>query len=81
MASSDRRPDDRLLAYDPVFPPKKAAEYLGIRRRSLYRYNIERQPMPSTGTKRPAYRYRLSALNAFLDRLKDLKAHANSARA
>lgn len=57
-------------SYDPVLRQKKAAAYLDISPRQLRRLNIERQPMPTTGG-RPTFGYRLSALNAYLEQLRD----------
>lgn len=61
-----------LLVHDPIYPPKKAAEYLGCSTRTLRRLNVERHPMPGTGVSR--FGYRLSALNAYLAQLADVRS-------
>lgn len=66
-----------MAEYDPIYPPKKAAEYLGRSTRTLRRLNIARHPMPGTGV---SFGYRLSALNAYLDQLASPKARAAKVR-
>lgn len=70
MATAAIAPE--LLVYDPMFAPKKAAEYLGISPRSLRRLNIDRHPMPGTGDSR--HGYRLSALNTYLASLANARS-------
>lgn len=65
--------DTPLFVDDPILPPLDAARYLGFRgddpARSLRRLNLERSPMPGTGTTR--YGYRRSVLNRYLAELAD----------
>lgn len=58
-----------LLTYDPTLPQKRAAEYLGVSARTLRALNLERTPVPGTGTKRPGFGYKLSTLNAYRESL------------
>ena len=69
-------PSGPLLAYDPVVTTKEAAEYMGVCTKTLREPPIERQPLPGRGRKRPRFGYRLSALNPYLDRLKDPEARS-----
>lgn len=70
-----------LLAYDPTLPQKRAAEYLGISPRTLRDLNLERTPVPGTGTKRPAFGYKLSTLNAYRASLADPRSRKPKLRA
>lgn len=67
--------------YDPVLPPKEAALYIGRKHpKTLIRLNVERTQLPGTGTKRPAFGYRLSVLNRLLDEIADPKCRKHAAR-
>lgn len=66
-----------MADFDPIYPPKKAAEYLGVSTRTLRRLTVARHPMPGTGRR---HGYRLSALNAYLARIADPKARSPRAR-
>lgn len=64
---------NELYVYDPIFPRKKAAEYLGRSAKTLDRLNLKRDPLPGTATV-PEMGYRLSTLNAHLASLTAPKA-------
>jgi hypothetical protein len=63
-------------AYDPLLSADDAAKYLGgVSRRTLRRFDIQRVPIPGRGSNvRTRWGYRLSALNAFLERANDPKS-------
>lgn len=71
--------DPSLYVFDPIFPRKKAAEYLGRSPKTLDRLNLERDPLPGT-SKTPEMGYRLSTLNRYLASLKDPKSRTKKAR-
>jgi hypothetical protein len=60
-----------VAEWDPVLPEDEAGEYCGCSGKTLERMNLERQPIPATGTKRQRWGYRLSVLNTFLEQIKD----------
>jgi hypothetical protein len=62
MAAASR---PELHVYDPIFPRKKAAEYLGRSPKTLDRLKLKRDPLPGTSST-PEMGYRLSTLNAYL---------------
>lgn len=63
--------------FDPIYTPKKAAEYLSITTRTLRKLAIDRHPMPGTGSR---FGYRLSALNSYLARIADPQSRAPRVR-
>lgn len=75
--STPARPE--LYVYDPIFPRKKAAEYLGRSAKTLDRLNLKRDPMPGTSDT-PEMGYRLSTLNAYLASLADPKSRTKKLR-
>ncbi|HEY7233880.1 MAG TPA: helix-turn-helix domain-containing protein [Gemmatimonadaceae bacterium] len=64
MTLSKKRADDP--EFDPLLPPKDAAKYLGVSVRTLRRLALAKQQRGSTTSRNVGYR--LSALNAYLDR-------------
>ena len=66
-----------MAEYDPIYPPKDAAKYLGCSTRTLRRLSVTRHPMPGTGNR---FGYRLSALNAYLAQLASPSARAPKVR-
>ncbi|MDB4893578.1 MAG: hypothetical protein JWL61_5433 [Gemmatimonadetes bacterium] len=72
--------DPEMYAYNPIFPRKKAAEYLGRSGKTLDRLELKRDPMPGTG-KTVEMGYRLSTLNAYLASLADPKSRTKKVRA
>lgn len=75
--SAAARPE--IYVYDPIFPRKKAAEYLGRSGKTLDRLNLHRDPMPGTSST-PEMGYRLSTLNTFLASLADPKSRTKKVR-
>lgn len=73
------RPEQQLYVYDPIFPRKKAAEYLGRSPRTLDRLELARDPLPGTAAV-PEMGYRLSTLNRYLESLKDPKSRTRKLR-
>lgn len=73
-----------LFVDDPMLPLKEAGEYIGCRgsdpAKTLRRLNIELDPMPGTGNKRPRVGCRRSKLNAYLESLKDPKSRTPKVR-
>lgn len=65
MAAASRPENPQLYVYDPIFPRKKAAEYLGRSPKTLDRLHLHRDPLPGTAST-PEMGYRLSTLNAYL---------------
>jgi hypothetical protein len=68
-------------SFDPTLPQKQAAAYLGCSTRQLRRLTLERTPIPSTGTKRLAFGYRLSTLNRYRDSLSDPASRSSKVKA
>lgn len=73
MSPSDI-PDRLLYADDPIFPPKKAAEYLGRATRTLRKLPLQRDPLPGTGLE---WGYRRSTLNRYLFDLAQQGGHSH----
>lgn len=73
------RPESSLFVYDPMFPRKKAAEYLGRSGKTLDRLNLVRHPLPGIG-RVPEMGYRLSTLNAYLASLEDPRSRTKKVR-
>jgi hypothetical protein len=67
-----------MADFDPIYPPSKAAEYLGVSTRTLRRLSVTKHPMPGTGRSRVGYR--LSALNEYLARIADPKSRTPRVR-
>jgi hypothetical protein len=67
--------------FDPTLPPTKAAAYLGCSTRQLRRMKLKRTPIPSRGSKRPAFGYLLSTLNACRDALENPRSRVPRERA
>ena len=76
MAASAR---PEFYLYDPIFPRKKAAEYLGRSPKTLDRLNLHRDPLPGTSAT-PEMGYRLSTLNAYLASLSNPKSRTRKLR-
>lgn len=77
--ASVARPEPSLYVYDPIFPRKKAAEYLGRSPKTLDRLKLDRDPLPGTSAT-PEMGYRLSTLNRYLASLADPRSRTTKVR-
>lgn len=66
--------------FDPTMPMSEAAAYLGCSTKTLYRMQLQREPIPGTGKQRQRFGIRLSVLNACREHLKNPQSRVLSRR-